>query len=348
MGGRKATLGLAAAFVLLLVAPASGQTNCTAEGYTREAPFCFNAPGTVAPPHTETQPMSATNSDARVAPLVSCPDGGRFGKALWMAVHPHTAGGLAVVTLGLDIQMMIEDVATGEKICSDDSLDEGNTRGRESLAVGGLEAGKTYLVQIGGRTRASGSPATGAFMWQAGFVPTGGGGSGGGGGGGGTTPLPGGGPSFEDPDPDRDGIRGAQDKCPGQGTRGRDINQDGCEDRKRQELDVKWRIQPTSGRGIIMRELRLSKTRKGTTVTVKCSRGCKKLTLKPSRSRLNVSAKQLRAGRLKPGTTIEVSVKRPGYNGETHRYVVKKTTMTQSWTRCLPEGKSTPVKGACY
>ena len=73
------------------------------------------------------------------------------------------------------------------------------------------------------------------------------------------------------------------DKCPGKGTRGRDINQDGCEDRKRQEIDVKWRIVPTCGRGIIMRELRLSGTRKGTKVTVKCSRGCRKLTLRPTK-----------------------------------------------------------------
>ena len=154
--------------------------------------------------------------------------------------------------------------------------------------------------------------------------------------------------SAGDPDPDSDGVRGTADKCPGKGTRGRDINQDGCKDRKRQEIDVKWRIVPTCGRGIIMRELRLSGTRKGTKVTVRCSRGCRKLTLKPTKGKLNVSASRMKAGRLRPGTTIEVSVSRPGYNGETHRFTVKKTTMTQSWTRCLPEGKSTPVKGACY
>ena len=54
----------------------------------------------------------------------------------------------------------------------------------------------------------------------------------------------------------------------------------------------------------------------------------------------------MRAGRLSPGTTIDVSVSRPGYNGETHRYKVMKTTMDESWTRCLPEGKSTPGEGS--
>ncbi|MDA0182219.1 hypothetical protein OJ997_18075 [Solirubrobacter phytolaccae] len=347
---------MAAALLCVLLAPgaASAQLTCTQEGYTREAPYCFNAPGTRAPGPTETQPMASSNADARVTPLQSCPDGQTFGRTLWMAVHPHAAGSLAIVAIGIDARMVIEDVATGEKVCSDDSFDEGSPTMRESLAVRGLEAGKTYLVQIGGRTRGSGSPATGDFAWQGGFVPDpagggsggGGGGSGGGGGGGGTTTP--GGLAPDDPDPDMDGIRGAKDKCPGKGTRGRDLNQDGCEDRKRQEIDVKWRIVPTSGRGVIMRELRLSGAPKGGKVTVKCSRGCKKQTLKLTKSRLNVSASKLRAGRLKPGTTIEVSVARPGYNGTTYRYTVKKTTMTQTWKRCLPEGKSTPVKGACY
>ena len=333
--------------------PAVAQTNCHPDGATREAPYCFNAPGTRAPSYTETEPQLATNSDAANTPLQSCPDGGTYGRTLWMAVHPHTAGSFALVVIGIDARLVIEDVATGQRICSDDSFDEGDTRGREGLAVRGLEAGKTYLVQIGGRTRQSSSPSVGVFGFQAGFVEDGsGGGTGGGGGGGGGTGTPapntGFGNTAADPDPDFDGIRGAKDKCPGAGTRGRDINQDGCEDRKRQEIDVKWRIVPTSGRGIIMRELRLSGARKGVTVTVKCSRGCKPQTLRPTKSRLNVSAKKLRAGRLKPGTTIDVSVSRPGYNGETYRYTVKKTTMTQAWTRCLPEGKSTPVKGACY
>ena len=345
--------GAAALLVLGLMAPpAMAQTNCTPDGYSREAPYCFNAPGTRAPSYTETEPLFATNSDAHTTPLQSCPDGGTFGRTLWMAVHPHAAGSFALVVIGLDARMVIEDVATGQRICSDDSFDDGDTRGREALAVRGLEAGKTYLVQIGGRTRQSSLPSTGAFGFQGGFVEdSSGGGTGGGGGGGGTgTPAPntGFGNTAADPDPDFDGIRGAKDKCPGAGTRGRDINQDGCEDRKRQEIDVKWRIVPTSGRGIIMRELRLSGLPKGGTVTVKCSRGCKQQTLRPTKSRLNVSAKKLRAGRLKPGTTIDVSVSRPGYNGETYRYTVKKTTMTQAWTRCLPEGKSTPVKGACY
>ena len=348
---------LAAMLLLLVLAPGSASAlTCTQEGYTRDAPYCFNAPGTRAPGPSETQPMASSNDDAVDTALKSCPDGGTFGNTLWMAVHPHAPGSLAVVSIGMDARMMIEDVATGEKLCSDESFDEGAPTSRESLAIRGLEAGKTYLVAVGGRVRGSGAPAAGSFTWQGGFVAdtsSGGGGGGGGGtgggggsGGGGTTTPPGLAP--DDPDPDLDGIRGAKDKCPGKGTRGRDVNQDGCEDRKRQEIDVKWRIVPTSGRGVIMRELRLSGTRKGTTVTVKCSRGCKKLTLKPTKGKLNVSAKQLRAGRLKPGTTIEVSVKRPGYNGETQRFTVKKTTMTQSWTRCLPEGKSTPVKGACY
>ncbi|MDA0170964.1 hypothetical protein OJ998_17810 [Solirubrobacter taibaiensis] len=352
---------LAGAVALLVLgvcaAPAAAQLRCTQEGYTRDAPYCFNAPGTRAPAPGETPAIASSNDDAQDTALKACPDGGTFGMTLWMAVHPHTAGSLAIAVAGIDVRMMIEDVATGQKICSDDSFDEGDIYGREGLAVRGLEAGKTYLVAVGGRTRRTGSPAIGIFGSATGFVPDdgsgGGGGTGGGGGGGtggGSTPTPntGFGTSPTDPDPDFDGIRGAKDKCPGAGTRGRDINQDGCEDRKRQEIDVKWRIVPTSGRGIIMRELRLSGASKGVTVTVKCSRGCRKQTLRPTRSRLNVSAKKLRAGRLKPGTTIDVSVSRPGYNGETYRYTVKKTTMTQAWTRCLPEGKSTPVKGACY
>ena len=103
-------------------------------------------------------------------PLQSCPDGGTFGRTLWMAVHPHAAGSFALVVIGLDARMVIEDVATGQRICSDDSFDEGDTRGREALAVRGLEAGKTYLVQIGGRTRQSSLPSTGAFGFQGGFV----------------------------------------------------------------------------------------------------------------------------------------------------------------------------------
>jgi uncharacterized membrane protein YgcG len=368
MGRVKATLVWTAAWVLLSVLLASGaqaQTNCIQSGplsgENSTGPYCLNAPGTVAPAPLATDPIFSENVTATTEAneLLSCPDGGTYGKTLWMAVHPHTAGSFVSVVVGLDARIVIYDVATGQRICSDDSFDEGNTYTREGLAVNGLEAGKTYLVQYGGRTRLTGSPATSEYFGvSSGFVPddgsggsTGGGGAGGGGGGGaGGTPTPntGFGTGPGDPDPDLDGIRGAQDKCPGAGTRGRDINQDGCEDRKRQEIDVKWRIVPTSGRGIIMRELRLSGTRKGTTVTVKCSRGCKQQTLRPTRSRLNVSARKLRAGRLKPGTTIEVSVARPGYNGETHRYTVKKTTMTQAWTRCLPEGRSTPVKGACY
>lgn len=353
MGRATAKFGgtVAALLLLAVLVPSSASAlTCTPEGYTRDTPYCFNAPGTRAPGPGETPSQLSSNDDARDTALKTCPDGGTFGMSLWMAVHPHAAGSLAVAVVGIDARLMIEDVATGEKVCSDDSYDEGNPTGREGLGVRGLEAGKTYLVAVGGRLRGNGSPATGLFQFGAGFVadPAGGGGGtgGGSGGGGGGTTTPGLAP--DDPDPDMDGIRGAKDKCPGKGTRGRDINQDGCEDRKRQEIDVKWRIVPTSGRGVIMRELRLSKTRKGTTVTVKCSRGCKKLTLKPTKGKLNVSAKKLRAGRLKPGTTIEVSVKRPGYNGETHRFTVKKTTMTEAWTRCLPEGKSTPVKGACY
>jgi hypothetical protein len=383
MGSRKMDLrwaGLAAVLALVVLAPSvAAQTTCSAGGENRAEPYCFNRPGTVAPAPGQTEPIESENVTAttEAGEQLSCPDGGSYGATLWMAVHPHAPGFFIAAVAGIDARMVLYDVAGGQFVCSDDTFDEPGSIPTEGIGVRGLEAGKTYLLQVGGRTRLTGSPDTGIFGISAGFVPDrdgddigdsedpcpdvkgtscppdgGGGGSGGGGGGagggGGGTPQPSPGISPGDPDPDSDGVRGAADKCPGKGTRGRDLNQDGCEDRKRQEIDVKWRIVPTSGRGIIMRELRLSGTRKGTKVTVKCSRGCRKLTLRPTKSRLNVSASKLRAGRLRPGTTIEVSVSRPGYNGETHRFTVKKTTMTQAWTRCLPEGKSTPVKGACY
>ncbi|MBE2319397.1 hypothetical protein DVA67_025705 [Solirubrobacter sp. CPCC 204708] len=347
---------LAVAAMTLLAPSAHAQTNCVQTaplaGEYRSGPYCINAPGTPMPTLDAPHVIGAENksSVAESDEELSCPDGSTFGRTVWAAVHPNQNGILIVALVGIDARMAIYDVATGQRICSDDSFDNGDTYGREGLAVRGLEAGKTYHIQIGGLTRRTGSPASGDFGLSTAFLADdgSGGGTGGGTGGGVPTTTGGFGNSAGDPDPDRDGIRGAQDKCPGAGTRGRDINQDGCEDRKRQEVDVKWRIVPTSGRGVIMRELRLSGTRKGVTVTVRCSRGCKKQTLRPTKSRLNVSAKKLRAGRLKPGTTIDVSVSRPGYNGETYRYTVKKTTMTQSWTRCLPEGRSTPVKGACY
>ena len=99
---------------------------------------------------------------------------------------------------------------------------------------------------------------------------------------------------------------------------------------------------------MIIKELRLKGAGKGTKVSVKCSRGCRRLTLSPSRPRTNVSAGRMHAGRLSPGTTIDVDVSAAGYNGETHRFKVLRTTMDESWTRCLPEGTSAPKKGACY
>jgi hypothetical protein len=128
--------GAAALLVLGLMAPpAMAQTNCTPDGYSRDAPYCFNAPGTRAPSYTETEPLFATNSDAHTTPLQSCPDGGTFGRTLWMAVHPHAAGSFALVVIGLDARMVIEDVATGQRICSDDSFDEGDTRILYGLAL---------------------------------------------------------------------------------------------------------------------------------------------------------------------------------------------------------------------
>lgn len=373
MGRLKTDLRWAVAAALLMFAvlasSASAQSYC-GNGENRSGPFCWNAAGSVLPPPlANPDGIGGENltSTTEAGERLSCADGGSFGATNWMALHPHAPGYFLGVLVGIDGRLVVEDVATGQFICSDDSFDESGTQyEREAIAVRGLEAGKTYLLQIGGRTRQNGSPDRGEFMIGGGLVPDRDGDdvgdgddpcpdvpgtscpSGGGGGGGGGTPTPSPGLTPGDPDPDMDGIRGPADKCPGKGTRGRDVNQDGCEDRKRQEIDVKWRIVPTSGRGIVMRELRLSGTRKGTTVKVKCSRGCRALTLKPTKSKLNVSAKRMGAGRLRPGTTIEVSVARPGYNGETHRFKVTKTTMTQSWTRCLPEGKSAPVKGACY
>jgi hypothetical protein len=373
MGRRKTDLqwAVAAAVVVLAVlAPsASAQFTC-GNAEDRATPFCFNTPGTPAPSPSNGNPQYGENMNASPEPgeRSDCGDGQTFGASQWFVVYPQAPGYLLGITLGLDARMVLEDVATGQFICSDDSLDPQGRFESEAIAVRGLEAGKAYLLQVAGRTRQTGSPDRSAYYGvSVGFVPDRDGddigdaddpcpdvkgtscsSGGGGGGGGGSQPTPPPGLSPGDPDPDSDGIRGAADKCPGKGTRGRDLNQDGCEDRKRQEIDVKWRIVPTAGRGIIMRELRLSGTRKGTKVTVRCSRGCRKLTLRPTKGKLNVSASKLRAGRLRPGTTIEVSVSRPGYNGETHRFAVKKTTMTQSWTRCLPEGKSTPVKGACY
>jgi hypothetical protein len=366
--------------MLAAVAPsaAQAQSSCQSQGgEDRAAPYCFNVPGTPLPLPADAKAIPAENASAttEAGERTACADGEPYGKTLWMTVSPQAPGYLLVVEVGIDARLVVEDPATGQFICSDDTFDgAGNEFTREGIAVRGLEAGKTYLVQIGGRTRQNGSPSSGNFGISAGFVPdrdgddvgdaedscpdvraTGGcpsgsgdGGAGGSGGGGGALPPATPGLSTSDPDPDMDGIRGPADKCPDKGTRGRDINQDGCEDRKRQEIDVKWRIVPTKGSGIVMRELRLSDTRKGTKVTVKCSKGCKRLSLSPTKSKLNVSAKKMRAGRLRPGTTIEVSVSRAGYNGETHRYTVTKTTMVESWTRCLPEGTSTPVKGACY
>ena len=372
MGSRKTDLrcAVAAALVMLAVlAPsASAQFTC-GNAEDRVAPYCLNTPGAPAPHPLPVNELNFENRTATEEPgeRTSCGDGESFGASQWMVIYPHAPGFfVGVVLRAYDTRIIVEDVSSGRFICSDDSLDQEGRYDSESIGVLGLEAGKTYLVQVAGRSRLTGSPARGDFVFGGGFVPDRDGdqigdaddpcpdvqgttcssGGGGGGGGGGSSPSPGISPS--DPDPDSDGVRGPADQCPGKGTRGRDLNQDGCEDRKRQEIDVKWRIVPTSGRGIIMRELRLSDTRKGTRVTVRCSRGCRKLTLKPTKSKLNVSASRMRAGRLRPGTTIEVSVSRPGYNGETHRFTVKKTTMTQSWTRCLPEGKSAPVKGACY
>jgi hypothetical protein len=373
MGRLKTDLRWVVAAALLvftvLASPASAQFPC-GNAEDRVAPYCLNTPGTAAPSPLPVpdRPPEFENRTATEEPgeRTSCGDGERFGAAQWIVVYPHAPGFfVGVVMQGYDTRIIVEDVSSGRFICSDDSLDQDGTYNSEAIGVRGLEPGKAYLIQIAGRSRLTGSPARGQFVFWGGLVPDrdaddigdaddpcpdvpGTSCSGGGGGGGGTPQPSPPGIAPGDPDPDSDGIRGTADKCPGKGTRGRDVNQDGCEDRKRQAIDVKWRIVPTSGRGIVMRELRLSDTRKGTTVKVKCSRGCRALTLKPTKSKLNVSARRMGAGRLRPGTTIEVSVARPGYNGETHRFKVTKTTMTQSWTRCLPEGKSTPVKGACY
>jgi hypothetical protein len=372
-----------AGLVLWLAAPAAAQTNCTTDGDLRQSPFCYNAPNTALAAPGDGRVINGTNDGftTQAGERLSCPraDGGdgSYGATTWYAFHAHAAGYLGVLLQGIDAQLVMEE-GTGAPdasrtfVCSDDSgaIDHN----QELLAVRGLEAGKTYLLQIGGLKRGTGAPDEGDFVMTAGFVPdrdndvvgdaddacpdvaAEGSANGcppnappaGGGGGGSPTPTPGGGLAPSDPDPDRDGIRGPADNCPDKGTRGRDINQDGCEDRRRQTVDVKWRIVPTSGRGVIIKELRLKGAGKGTKVSVRCSRGCRKLTLSPSRTRLTVSAGRMRAGRLSPGTTIDVSVSRPGYNGETHHYKVLKTTMDESWTRCLPEGKAAPVKGACY
>ena len=58
--------------------------------------------------------------------------------------------------------MVVEDVATGQFICSDDSLDPQGRYESEAIAVRGLEAGKAYLVQVAGRKR-HGSPDRSSF-----------------------------------------------------------------------------------------------------------------------------------------------------------------------------------------
>jgi len=359
--------GVLAALACAAPAAAQGATCDPASvGDDRQLPYCYNRPGT----ELVNRSGIGTNVGFNVQALETtsgCPradgDTPSWGATAWYAFHPHVAGILVVEISGIDAQLVLEEGAGAPsssyaRVCSDDSGTV--TTNSERLAVGGLVAGRAYLLQIGGFEQTDDSIAQGEFELKAEFFPdrdadnvpdsgdpcpdaaapgTGC-----------PAPAP---PSpapapAPDPDPDSDGVRGAADRCPTVGTGGRDGNLDGCPDKRRQSAGVKWRIVPTAGRGVIIQELRLSGLRSGTRVRVRCSRGCRGTTVRPRRSRLTVSARRLRAGRVAPGATIEVRVTRKGYNGEVHRFKVMRTTMVEAWTRCLPEGKSRPVKGGCY
>lgn len=323
--------------LLAASAPAAArQVPCNDEAEIREQPSCWNLPGMKL--FEDTRYGENEGSTTEPGERTSCPraDGGpnEYGATLWVVLYPHADGTLVVDVEGIDAQLVLEEGSGPPTACSDDSgaVDTDS----EHLRVTGVKAGRTYLLQIGGLRRATccGAPSQGVFALHIAFQPNGN-----------ADRIPTGGAG--DPDPDSDGVRGPADKCPGQGTKGRDIDQDGCRDKRRQTIDVKWRIVPTRGRGVIVRQLRLKGAGRGTRVGVRCSRGCRRTSLSPRRSRTNVSARRLKARRVPPGATIDVSVTRKGHNGEVHRFKVRRTTMEELWTRCLPEGTRRPVKGEC-
>lgn len=342
-------------------APAAAYDCGPTTGDDRVDPFCVNAPGTPLVSFTN-RGYNNVNFTTEPGERTTCPrtDGRslRYGATAWFAFHPHVNGILAVQVSGLDAQLVLEEgggpIGPYPFVCSDDSA--ALTTGYERIGVGGLVAGRAYLLQIGGFGLTGGGFAESSDIeLEVEFAPdqdldnvpdaSDGCPTQAAPGGCPAAPLP---PPPVDPDPDQDGVRGAADKCPNSGTEGRDGNRDGCPDRMRQTADVKWRIIPTSGSGVILKELRILQARKGTRIRVRCSRGCRTKSYKLRRSRKTVSARSFGAGRVPPGAKIDVVVTRKGYNGEVHRFLVKPTTMVEKWTRCLPTGRRTPVKGACY
>ena len=173
-GGGAAARGLAA--------PAAAQTNCTTDGDLRQSPYCLQRAGHArcrAPPR-RTASSTATNGDVT--------DAGRRAAVLSRADGEHATaprpvdarstrtrpGYLRVVVLqGIDARLVMEDVATGPAASAPTTASTTGDRltTAKRLAVRGLEAGKTYLLQIGGRKRLSGAPDEGDFRLTAGFVP---------------------------------------------------------------------------------------------------------------------------------------------------------------------------------
>jgi hypothetical protein len=365
-------LGALAALVVAVAVPAWGQDNCRrGSADDRARAFCLNQPGTTLPSVRDA--TFARNGGASLERGERRTCGGReYGATLWVIVHPHANGRIDVAVGGLDAHLALESADGALLACSGGSDGDG---ARETLSVGGLRAGRAYYLQIGGyvqRIQRDGDRvyARGRFGFELSFTPE-------------VTagpsapaptpmpvepvgtpapdpsPAPTASPSATpsvtptadppaDPDPDSDGVRGEADRCPGAGTQGRDLNQDGCRDKARQTVDVKWRIALTNGKGVVLRELRLRGAGAGTRVRVKCSKACDGTTIKPKRSRTRVSARRLGRTRVPPGTLIDVSVTRAGRHGEVHRFKVYKTTMDEIWTRCLPEGAKAPVRGRCY
>ena len=176
--------GAALAVAVLLTwfaGPAAAQTNCTTDsGRLRQSPFCYNAPNTALAGPADPRVVNGSNDGftTQAGERLACPraDGGdgSYGATTWYAFHPHATGYLGVLLRGIDAQLVMEE-DTGPPdtarafVCSDDSGAIDVTQ--ELLAVRGLEAGKTYLLQIGGLKRLIGVPYEGDLQLAAGFVP---------------------------------------------------------------------------------------------------------------------------------------------------------------------------------
>ena len=85
---------------------------------------------------------------------------------------------------------------------------------------------------------------------------------------------------------------------------------------------------------------------KGATVTAKCPKGCARKTYTKRNARGTVNLRKLTGGRrIKAGTTITVTVTRPGEIGAVKKLVVRAGRNPKITTRCLKPGAKKP--GSC-